>query len=191
MRNFLCLMAMIGIMPGATALAQDTSITTDLPNFSASLSGITVEVTRSGPACPPACVEPIEAADGIVTVGELEVLGFLKQYAANGAGLLVDTRPQNAFARDTLPGAVSVPASTMQPDNPYRADLLAALGLEQGNRASNAYTLLLFDQNAASPEAAQAVRDLLQAGYPAEKILYYRAGFDGWTALGLSTQPGT
>lgn len=191
MRNFLCLMAAMAFLPSVPALAQDSAITPDLPRFETNLSGLAVSITRSGPNCPPACVEPLYIMDGVETVAELDVIEFLDVTASNGTGLLVDTRAQTDFAKATLPGAVSVPAATVSPENPYRGDLLAALGFSGQGGSATTYTLLVFDQNAASPEAAQAVRDLVQAGYPADKILYYRAGIDGWTALGLSTQPGT
>ena len=175
----------------APAVAQDTAISTDLPTFRAEIAGAPVVVTRNGPTCPPACVQPMQAADGIATLGELEVLTFLRGAGADGTGLLVDIRAPERFTETSLPGAVNVPAQTLAVDNPYRADLLAALGFDPTAANGTPFDLVLFGTGATDPAPAEALRDLLSAGYPADRLHYYRAGLDGWVALGLSTEPGT
>lgn len=169
--------------------AQDSRITADLPEFSFTVSDTTLTVTRSGAACPPACIQPIQAAPGIATIGELELMEFLDHSAARGTGLLIDTRLPEGYAGGTLPGAVNVPAETLAPGNPYRDDLLAALGVQSGN-FDGAYDLVFFAGGPDAPEAPEALRSLLDAGYPASKLKYYRSGTRGWAALGLSMAAG-
>jgi hypothetical protein len=43
----------------------------------------------------------------------------------------------------------------------------------------------------ATQDAAALIFDLLAAGYPPEKINYYRGGIQVWTTLGLSTTAAT
>jgi hypothetical protein len=47
------------------------------------------------------------------------------------------------------------------------------------------------DSGDATQDAAALIVDLLVAGYPLEKIGYYRGGMQVWTTLGLSTTAAT
>ena len=47
------------------------------------------------------------------------------------------------------------------------------------------------DSGPATQDAAALIVDLLAAGYPPEKIGYYRGGMQVWTTLGLSTTAAT
>ncbi|MFZ5964476.1 rhodanese-like domain-containing protein [Thalassococcus sp. BH17M4-6] len=181
------LAAMVFVSPAA---AQDTRISADRASGDFTLNGTTISITRStGASCPPACVQPLEISPDIVTLAELEVIAFLEDRVAAGAGLLIDVRPAADFAVASIPGAVNIPAATLTPDNPYRSDLLAALGLD-GPESAGAFDLAIFADSAASDLAAGAIRSLRDAGYPADKLHFYRAGLAGWTALGLNTQSG-
>ncbi|MCR8549052.1 rhodanese-like domain-containing protein [Salipiger sp. P9] len=177
------------VLAAAPAMSQQSRITANDPGFHVLLNGTEISITREGAACPPACVQPMQAAPEIATIGELEVLAFLDAVAAKGTGLLVDARLPDGFAAATLPGAVNVPAATLVPGNPYRDDLLAALGVHGGD-FSEAFDLVIFAGGPDSPDAPQALRSLLDAGYPGGKLKYYRGGVQAWTALGLSTAAG-
>ncbi|MFW2541058.1 rhodanese-like domain-containing protein [Primorskyibacter sp. 2E107] len=185
----LCLSASAAILMAAPLCAQNTRISEDRDAFSVSLNGVSVRIERSGPACPPACLQPMQAAPGVTTIGELEILDFLDLFVAAGQGLLIDARLPAAYGSETIPGAVNVPAATLQPGNQYRDDLLNALGVRNGD-FSAAYDLVIFDGGADAPAAAEAVRDLLGAGYPATKLKYYRGGLSAWTGAGLSIAQG-
>ena len=174
--------AMLMALP---AYAQTSRITEDLSGFQVSINGATVAIDRSGAACPPACVQPMIAAPGVATIGELEVLDFLELFVSGGQGLLVDVRLPTGYGAGTIPGAVNVPASTLSPGNTYRDDLLNALGVRNGD-FSAAFDLVIFAGGADDGAAPEAVRNLLDAGYPATKLKYYRGGFAAWTTLGLS-----
>ena len=62
-----------------------------------------------------------------------------------------------------------MPAATLRPDNPYRDDLLTAPGVRNGD-FSAAFDLVLFGDGSETSEAAEALRSLVQAGYPASKL---------------------
>ncbi|CUH79037.1 rhodanese-like domain-containing protein [Tropicibacter naphthalenivorans] len=171
------------------ACAQSSRITEDRGSFQFTLNGRMVTIDRNGAACPPACVQPMQAAPGVATIGELEVMDFLDIFVSGGRGLLIDARLPTGFSAGTVPGAVNVPAATLGPDNPYRDDLLNALGVRSGD-FSGAFDLVLFGAGPDDEGAQIALRSLLDSGYPAEKLKYYRGGVQAWMGLGLTTAGG-
>jgi rhodanese-related sulfurtransferase len=181
----LCAASMLA-MP---AFAQSTRISDQHDSFSFTLNGTAVTIERQGPACPPACLQPMQAATGVATISELELLDFLDLFVSQGRGLLIDTRLPNGFGEGTIPGAVNVPATTLRPNNPYRDDLLNALGVRGGD-FSGAYNLTLFGSGPDDAAAAEAVRSLIASGYPASKLKYYRGGMQIWAAMGLTLVSG-
>ena len=169
-------------LPG---LAQSDRISENLDVVDVMINGSPISIGRSGAPCPPACVQPMQAAPGVTTAAELEVIEFLEQSVTVGLGLLVDVRVPEQFATGSLPGAVNVPHATLKPTNSYRNDLLSALGMQNGD-FSAAYELLVFGNGATDSQATEAIRHLLDAGYPADKLIYYRGGIASWTSIGLT-----
>lgn len=177
------------ILAAAPVYAQSSRISEDRGSFEFSSNGQSISITRNGVSCPPACIQPMQAVSSVGTIGELELLDFLQLFVSSGKGLLVDTRLPAGFAAGTIPGSVNIPAATLQNDNPYRDDLLNALGV-RGNDFSNAFDLVLYDDSPAANGAPNALRDLIAAGYPADKLKYYRGGFLVWQTLGLTVASG-
>ncbi|MGH1576666.1 rhodanese-like domain-containing protein [Planktotalea sp.] len=139
--------------------------------------------------CPSECIEPRVAAEGVVTLTEHEVFGFMQQRVSAGTGLLVDVRLPAEFEQGSIPAAISVPAPTLVASNPYREDLLLALGAKGSLGQmdfSGAFDLLIFDDGPWSPTAREATQLFLEAGYPAQKIFYYRGGLQMWHLFGLT-----
>ena len=113
---------------------------------------------------------PMELAPGVRTVGELEVIRHIER------GLpLVDSRAPEYLAEGTLPGAVSIPHTE------------TTLRLDEFDPGVETVVFCNGPQCAATPDA---VEQLLAAGYPAERILYYRGGLHDWLTLGLPVEPG-
>ena len=52
---------------------------------------------------------------------------------------------------------------------------------------SNAKELLLWCNGPWCGQSPRAIHGLLKAGYPAEKLYYYRGGMQMWQSLGLTT----
>lgn len=145
---------------------------------------------RTASDCAAPCIAPMIAAPGVQTLGELEVIAYLSGDVEAGSGLLIDARLPADRALGFIPASVNIPTLTLNPTNPYRDDILVALGAQtyEGVMSfDNAMTLVVFGAGPASMEASELVTSLISAGYPPERIGYYRGGMQVWAALGLST----
>lgn len=172
-----------------TVNGQSYTITRD-QNTSATLTG---EFARTSRPCPDFCIQPMIPAPGIEPVAELEILDFLSGPEASGQGLLIDARLPEWHAKGTLPGAVNVPFTALDADNPYKADILRALGATGSPETLNfdtARELIVFGNGPWDEQGSRAIKNLIDAGYPVRKIKNYRGGVQAWSHLGLTlTQP--
>lgn len=191
------------------ATAQDVNITPGVGTFTAEINGqsivieriqdtshrLTSEYAKTSRPCPPFCIHPISAAPGVQTLGEIEVMDFIEFEVASGSGLLIDSRVPEWFAKGSIPGAVNVPFTTLEDSNPYRDQILEALGARKSRGSWNfddAFNLALFCNGPWCDQSPRAIRNLLSVGYPPEKLNYYRGGMQDWVLLGLTTtQPAS
>ncbi len=153
-----------------------------------------VRFTSGGDACGAACIAPMVVAGGVGTFGENDVLEFLVDKVAGNKGLMVDARMPADRANGYIPGSVSLPFATMSPENEFKDDILIALGaraLDGVFNFSDARELLVYDTGPSTDDAGKLVSRLLAAGYPSEKIHYYRGGMQVWSVLGFSIEEGT
>lgn len=195
------LAAAAGLAAGAPrpVAAEETPVSEAVPVYEYSINGQTWRVTRriaegsEQPGegfCPPDCIQPVAPVRNIRAAGELEVLDFLAGPAAAGEGVVIDARLPEAHAAGTIPGAVNVPWTTLDPQNSFRNDILVALGAVPlgggGFDFAGAVPLVLFGDGPASDQAVRAIRFLREAGYPVDKLTYYRGGMRDWQMLGLS-----
>lgn len=128
--------------------------------------------------CPPFCIQPISPAAGVRTIGELELLALLGDPEA----VVIDSRTPNWFAGGSIPGAVNMPYTEM-------ADELDRLGCEvdfDGFICDDVPEIALFCNGPWCGQSPTAIRRIIEAGYPAEKISYYRGGMQVWRMLGLT-----
>ena len=136
------------------------------------------EWARTSRACPPFCIQPMNPAEGVTTIGELELLGFLTDPEVT----VVDSRTPDWFAGGTIPGAVNMPYTEM-------LDRLGELGCEidfDGWDCAEARPVVLFCNGLWCGQSPTAIRHMVGAGYPAERIFYYRGGMQSWRVLGLT-----
>ncbi|MBV8997506.1 MAG: hypothetical protein JO304_00505 [Solirubrobacterales bacterium] len=110
-------------------------------------------------------VQPAGLAPGVRTVGELEVIEHIQR-----GGPLVDTRLEHFFRQGTIPDARSVPHD----------DILA-----HSDTLDPTVETVFFCNGPQCPATADAVRRLLDSGYPPAAILYYRGGIHDWMTLGF------
>lgn len=196
--------SIVAVIVAGSVSAQGVNIAQDMPEVSFSVNGrnyvisriqepesqLNAEFTKTSRKCPPFCIQPISAGQGIATVGEIEVIEFLKNDAQNGAGLLIDVRMPESYEKGSIPAAINIPISALEESNPYRDEILAALGAEKVEGIwdfGKARDLVLFCEGPWSAQSSSAIKNMLKAGYPAEKIKYYRGGMQLWLLLGLTT----
>ena len=206
MFRLLCSAMIAFVITSEQATAQDVRITPEMDAFSVSINGKLIEISRiqdtsnrlttefakTSRPCPPFCIAPITAAPGVATIGEIEILDFLENNVATGSGLLVDTRMPEWFVKGTIPGAFNIPYPILEASNPFRDEILAALGARAENGAWNfdgAKELALFCNGPWCEQSPRAIRALLAIGYPADKLSYYRGGIQMWSLLGFNLSP--
>lgn len=152
--------------------------------------------------CPPFCIQPMVLAQGVETVGELEILGYLKRVSKGDQSVMViDSRTRDWMARGTVPGSVNIPWNTINVDFVEGFEIAAAAEnidnifearfgarpTDKGWDFSNAKTLVLFCNGAWCPQSPTNIKTLLMRGYPADKLKWYRGGMQSWVMFGLTT----
>lgn len=149
---------------------QDTEATID-PKYA-----------KTSRKCPPFCIQPMQVAPGVTTVGEIELLEF-----AEAGGKLIDGRTVEWHIEGTIPGAVNMPYTQM-------AERLDEIGCVRGSDdkwdCANAEKVLLFCNGPWCGQSPMAIKAMLREGYPPEKILYYRGGMQAWHSMGLTVVEG-
>ncbi len=145
--------------------------------------------------CPPFCIQPIKAAPGVETVGELEVLRYLQRMARGDTTVLVvDSRTPPWPKRGMIPGAVNVPWRAFDPEHADAKAIGKIFYEEFGARYRDGHwdyrpakTLVLYCNGMWCSQSTRSIQVLLGYGYPPEKIKWYRGGMQAWEILGLTT----
>jgi len=202
--------ASTGSAPAAAApKALEVNIAADLPSVSVMHNGKMVVIERNqnqenniNPAfgktsrkCPPFCIQPAELAPGVKTIGELEMLHYLKKVSDGDKSVMViDSRTPDWVAKGTIPGAVSIPWDKLNigKSDPITVQeiLEKQLGAKQQDGFwdfSGAKTLVMFCNGHWCGQSPTNIKGLLKIGYPAHKLIWYRGGMQEWETLGLTT----
>ncbi len=156
---------------------------------------INPDFAKTSRKCPPFCIQPAVLAPGVETIGEQEVIHYLKKMSDGDSSILViDSRTPDWVQKGTIPGAVNIPWDKLNigKSDPITVQeiLEKQLGVKnQGgfNMFDNAKTLVLFCNGHWCGQSPTNIKGLLKIGYPADKIKWYRGGMQEWSALGLST----
>lgn len=153
------------------------------------------DFAKTSRKCPPFCISPIKLAEGVETIGELEVIDYaVKMSNGDSSIMLIDNRTPDWFARSSIPGAVNVPFTKIIREK-GADDLTISASLERFGAKktaeswdfSNAKTLVLFCNGIWCGQSPLGIKSLLAEGYPAENIKWYRGGMQDWEILGLTT----
>lgn len=178
------------------------------PNYE--LSGYFAKTIRK---CPPFCIQPITPDPRVSAIGEVELFGFMETDLRNGKGVLIDARTPSWHKKGTIPGSVNIPFTELSkdPGSPEMDQMLERFGArERGDIGfftallekwglvearyktedwdfTDAKTLVLYCNGPACGQSPRAIRGLLAADYPGDKIKYYRGGMQLWTLWGLTT----
>ena len=110
-------------------------------------------------------IQPMQVTKGVRTVDEIEVHEFQEK------GLpIIDARTTGFYDVSTIPGAKNIPHNEI---------------IERMGELDRDQPAIFFCNGPQCPQSPSAIRNLLEAGHPPEKILYYRGGMHDWVTLGL------
>lgn len=185
---------MLTLMAGAATAQEAVNIRPDMMSVTVETADGPVEISRiqdndnmlesewarTSRPCPSFCIQPMVPAPGVMPIGELEMLEFLQDPEV----VVIDGRIPRDFATGAIPGAVNVPY-TEAPDR------LGELGCEPDFEGficegDDVKTVALYCNGPWCGQSPAAARRMIEAGFPAEKIHYYRGGMTAWRMLGLT-----
>ena len=113
-------------------------------------------------------IQPVRAAEGVQKVGELEVIEHLEK------GLpVIDVRASGTRYGVGIPGA--------------KAFSMAEI-TDHIDQLDRTVLTIFFCNGPQCPQSPKTIHKLLDAGYPADKIGYYRGGMHNWITLGLPVE---
>ena len=194
----------------SNAQEMEVKITPDLESVEVTHDGEKVSIMRNQDTentivqsfsktsrpCPPFCIQPMSLAPGVETIGEVEMLEYLaKVEGGDDTIIVIDSRTPDWFERGTIPGAMNLPWTALNPakgaDPLSIADIMQEVyGVTESEGLfdfSNAKTAVMFCNGMWCGQSPNNIKNLLKFGYPAHKIKWYRGGMQDWEILGLTT----
>jgi rhodanese-related sulfurtransferase len=139
---------------------------------------LTDEWARTSRPAPPAVLQPLLPVAGVVPLGELELMEALLSPDI----VVADGRKPEQYAQYTIPGAINLPFNDIE----HGLEYLGCRGGINGWDCHDAAHVALFCNGVWCGQSPTAIRRMVAAGFPAERILYYRNGLQGWLLQGLS-----
>ncbi|MCB9352395.1 MAG: thioredoxin family protein [Lewinellaceae bacterium] len=130
-----------------------------IPNNISTESGLVEVDTTWG------SIQPMQAAQDVLTVGEQEVYHHKKKDLP-----IIDARKPDTTCEVSIPGSSNIPYDEL---------------VERMDELDKNHPSIFFCNGPQCPQSTKAIKNLLNAGYPAERILYYRGGMHDWITLGL------
>ena len=201
-------LSFIMILASSLLVAENTlvKITKDIPSVKINDSGVEVTIKRvqntankltddyakTSRPCPPFCIPPIKVVKGVKTIGELELIDFIKNKVYKHKGILVDARLRSFYKLETIPGAINIPFTLTEIDSKKVTNsLFKALGAKIKDDGSydfsNAKDIAAFCSGLWCEQSTRFIKGIVKHGYPTNKIYWYRGGFQAWKLLGLTT----
>ncbi len=153
---------------------------------------LTDDYSKTSRPCPPFCIQPTKVADGVKNIAELELLSFMQNEVKTGKGVVIDARLKSWFEIETIPSAINIPFPVIQTASRKKAKkLFQLLGMKVKPNGdwdfSKAKKLAIFCNGMWCEQSRHFINGMIAHGYPKDKMLYYRDGFQGWKLLGLTT----
>ena len=198
-----------GLVASGASPALDVNITAALASVDVMHHGRKVTIMRhqnqnntvnpdfakTSRKCPPFCIQPVDLAPGVKTIGELEVLQFLKKINDGDASIImVDSRTPDWVEKGTIPGTINIPWDKLDIGKSGATAVGDVLEKQLGASRQDGFwnfdgakTLVMFCNGSWCGQSPTDIRELLKIGYPAHKIFWYRGGMQDWENLGLTT----
>lgn len=205
------LLVLLGAAVSVATQADSTVyLTQDLPYVDVRHGDTTVRIERNADTlnlidpdyaltsrpCPPYCIQPMQLAPGVETIGELEMISYLRAISAGNSDILVIDSRDGDWPRRSgiIPGAVVIPWDRLFParNDPEKIanileDVFGARRDEPLWSFAHAKTLVFYCNGPWCGQSPTNIKTLLMLGYPANKIKWYRGGMQDWKMLGLTT----
>jgi rhodanese-related sulfurtransferase len=162
----------INIAPGTTSIS-----------FASHEGPITLERFANDIMLVRGVIRPMVPTPGVTPVGELEVIAALQ----DPEYVVVDSRTLETQYGGTIPGSVNIRYDEI-------AERLDEVGCERspaGWSCAQALNVVLYCNGPNCGQSPRAMASMVEAGFPAAKIFYYRGGMLTWTSLGLTTRENT
>lgn len=212
-RVLIAAMAAGGMMVSTGSLAGEVNITPKMSSADVMHNGKKAVIMRNqdqnntvNPAfaktsrkCPPFCIQPSTLAPGVETIGEVEMIEYIKKMSAGDDSIIVvDSRTPDWVAKGTIPGAVNIPWTALNPAKGADPISISEIMEEKFNVKqleglmdfTNCKTAVMFCNGMWCGQSPNNIKNLLRFGYPAHKIKWYRGGMQDWEILGLTTAEG-
>ncbi|MFK5977666.1 MAG: rhodanese-like domain-containing protein [Rhizobiaceae bacterium] len=189
-----------------TALAQ-SNIKKGMTEFSVTLNGETCTISRAQAkgnkihtaysTTERGAPQPISLGEGIQTLGELEFVDYMMKAEKDKSVMIVDTRTEGWHRNLRIPCTVNVPYTQLNDDKDIAIlTILDNFGVEENEDETlnfdNAKTIVGYCNGYWCGQTPamfmRAKYSLINLGYPAEKLKYYRGGMQAWTSLGLTVE---
>lgn len=200
----------LSLFTAGSASALDVQLTPDLASVDVMHNGKEVTIMRNQDTkntinpdyaktsrkCPPFCIRPIKLAPGVETLGELEIIHYVKMHSdGDDSIMIIDSRTPDWVEKGTIPGSVNIPwthLDTAKGASPFDiADIMqekfGVVEQEGLYNYNDAKTLVMFCNGMWCGQSPRNINTLLKFGYPADKIKWYRGGMQNWETLGLHT----
>ena len=139
-------------------------------------------------------VQPITLGNNIQTVGELEVLKFLKLLDINPEEYaIIDSRKPSWYKEITIPHSINIPYTDIAFDEHFPEDFEKNLNLlnvsvdKKNLDFSKAKKIIIFCNGSWCAQSVYAIKELVNLGYPKDKLFWYRGGLQDWIGLGFTT----
>jgi len=128
-------------------------------------------------------LQPLVPLPGVRPVTEIEVLQALNDPAT----MVIDMRDEDEPLEATIPNSYHIPFNELE-------DRMNELGCTRQGKGpwdcSQAAQVVAFCNGPVCPQSPVGIASMVRAGFPANRISYYRGGMMDWEALGLTTVKG-
>lgn len=152
--------------------------------------------SKTSRKCPPFCIQPMSLTPSVETIGEMQMLDYLKRKGDGDDSIVViDSRGKDWVKRGTIPGSINLHWKRLTLKHGDEGDIAEifedVFGVQRTAEFwnfSSAKTLVLFCNGVWCGQSPTNIKSLLRLGYPPEKLKWYRGGMQNWELLGLTVK---